>query len=164
MANPNVNRIDTTISAPDMTHITDGIAEANLGLEPYAKVLTEDEREDMFSLAVENEDFADAALEEGQLLNAELPPVVQTMVSRLGKDLGIFHQLDTVENTLMLPILLKVKDTKRLAAHEGYTGALAIYKMIEAGAAMGLPGFQAAYDRLKARFAGQGGRPAEPGV
>jgi len=54
--------------------------------------------------------------------------------------------------------------TKRLADHEAYTAALALYKIIEAMAELGIPGFQAAYDVLKVRFAAQGRRSVPPGA
>ena len=58
----------------------------------------------------------------------------------------------------------RVSDTKRLAAHEAYVEALAIYKIIQAFHEMGIEGFTAAYEELKERFEGQGGRPADEGA
>jgi len=77
-------------------------------------------------------------------------------------DTTLHGQLDVIEDTQIAPLVQRVKDTKRLVAHERYTAAVAIYKMIETGAAIGLPGFQAAYDILKVRFAGQGGAQPQP--
>jgi len=65
-----------------------------------------------------------------------------------------------VSSVPVKPLQMKIKDTKRLADHERYAAALAIYKMINMGAALGLPGFQAALDILKVRFSGQRGREA----
>ena len=160
MANPNSNRIDTVISPADLTTINTAGDTLRLTFDPYMRDLTPQERESMFSLAEENEAFADAAVEQGQLLIAQMPLAMQGIISNTARDQQLFDQLDTLEDTLLAPIQQRVKDTKRLAAHEQYTGALAIYRFIEAGADLGLPGFQAAYDILKVRFAGQGGRPA----
>ena len=160
MANPNSNRIDAVISPADLTTINTAGDTLRLTFDPYMRDLTPQERESMFSLAEENEAFADAAVEQGQLLIAQMPLAMQGIISNTARDQQLIDQLDTLEDTLLAPIQQRVKDTKRLAAHEQYTGALAIYRFIEAGADLGLPGFQAAYDILKVRFAGQGGRPA----
>jgi len=58
---------------------------------------------------------------------------------------------------------VRVEHTRRLAGHEAYVGSLAVYKIIEALAAMGIPQAVAAYNLLKERFANQGGtKPADP--
>ena len=84
------------------------------------------------------------------------------MVSNLAVDLSLFGQLNETEIGALAQLVQRVKDTKRLCAHEAYVGALALYKVIEAMASLGVEGFQAAYDILKQRFAEQGGRPAQP--
>jgi len=163
MANPNENRINTTIAAADVTAIDNGFTSIGAALDAYTQALTEQERESLFSVAEENEVFSDDALQQGEVLSAQLPPMVQTIVNNLKRDTDLHVQLDKIMNTQLLPLLLRVKDTKRLVSHERYVQGLAVYSMIEAGAKMGLPGFQAAYDILKVRFAGQG-RPAAPGL
>lgn len=160
MANPNVNRINTTISPADVTTINTSMGTVNSTLDPYTQQLTEDERDSLFSLAEENEAFADDALAQGQLLMAQMPPAMQTIINNMDTDSKLYDQLDKIEDELVKPLAQRISDTRRLTAHEQYTGALAVYKYIEAGAQLGLPGFQAAYDILKVRFAGQGGRPA----
>ena len=159
MANPNENRINITITPVDVTAIDNGFTGINTALDAYTQALTEQERESLFSVAEENEVFSDDALQQGQVLSAQLPPLVQTIVNNLKRDSDLHVQLDKIMNTQLLPLLLRVKDTRRLVSHERYVQALAVYSMIEAGAKMGLPGFQAAYDILKVRFASQG-RPA----
>jgi len=160
MANPNENRINTVIAPADVTTIDTGFTGINTALDATAQTLTEDERNSLFSVAEENEVFADDALQQGQLLMPNLPNVVQTIVSNLKIDTDLHVQLEKIMNTQVLPLLLRVKDTKRLVSHERYVQALAIYGIIEAGAKIGLPGYQAAYDILKVRFASQGGRAA----
>lgn len=161
MPNATENRINTTIAAGDETAINAGFTGINTKLAPYTQALTEDERSSLFSVAEENKIFAKDALEQGELLFASLPPAIQTIVTNLAKDLQLFDQLEKIEDTQIKPLTLSVADTKRLTAHEGYVGALALYKIIEAFAQMGIPGFQAAYDVLKGRFAGQG-RQTDP--
>ena len=162
MANPNENRIDIVIAPLDLTNIGNGFTQISNGLDPYTQALTEGERDSLFSIAEENEVFSDDALEQGQLLIAQFPPALQTVVNNMVNDTTLHGQLDVIEDTQIAPLVQRVKDTKRLVAHERYTAAVAIYKMIETGAAIGLPGFQAAYDILKVRFAGQGGAQPQP--
>jgi hypothetical protein len=162
MANPNENRIDTVIAPLDLTNINNGFTQINTGLNPYAQQLTEEERTSLFSIAEENEVFADDALQQGQLLLAQFPPTLQAVVNNMVDDTTLHGQLTTIENTQLAPLAQRVSDTRRLAAHERYTAAIAIYKYIEAGAALALPGFQAAYDILKVRFARQGNPQPTP--
>ena len=77
------------------------------------------------------------------------------------QNLELRNQLDQVFIGALQQVVQPIEDTRRLAAHEAYSAALAIYKFIEAGSALGLNGYQAAYDVLKPRFAGQGGRPQD---
>lgn len=160
MANPNENRINTTITAGDLTSIDTGFTGINTSLDTYAQALTEEERAQLFSLAEENKVFASDALEQGLLLSPQFPPMLQAVVTNMQTDSTLHDQLEKIMETQVLPLMMKVKDTMRLAAHEKYVAALTVYKMIETGAGMGMPGFQAAFDILKGRFAGQGGRPA----
>jgi hypothetical protein len=157
MGNPTENRIDTVIATADVNSINTGITQINTAFDPYAVGLTEPERNNLFSLAEENEAFANDALAQGLLLSSQLPAAIQQMITNLQTDTILHGQLDVMENTQVLPLLKKVQDTKRLAAHERYLVSLAIYKIIEAFAKMGIPGFQASYDILKVRFENQGG-------
>lgn len=157
MSNPNENRINTTISAADLATINTAAASINTVLDGFAQNLTQDERDSMFGLGADNEEFADNALEQGQTLNAQMPPAMQLIITNMANDATLFDQLKKIEDTLINPLVQRIADTRRLASHEQYSAALAIYKFIEAGATLGLPGFQAAYDVLKVRFARQGG-------
>ena len=165
MANATVNRIDSTISAADQTTIDGGFAQVNTGLDPYAKTLTPDERDSLFSAAEENLVFINEAIVQGNILKTQFGAEMQLVLSRTDKDHTMGNQLNTIQIGALAQINQKVEDTRRLAYHEAYTGALALYKFIEAGAQIGLPGFQAAFDVLKVRFAAQGGggAPVNPG-
>jgi hypothetical protein len=163
MANATINRIDTTISAPDQVSIDAGFTQINTAVNNFAKSLTPQERDSLFSAAEENLVFITEANQQAQLLIAQFGPEVQLIATRLTKDLTLGNQVNAIQIGALAQLQLKITDTKRLAFHEAYVGALAIYKFIEAGAEIGLPGFQAAYDVLKVRFANQGGAPANPG-
>ncbi|MBK5284106.1 MAG: hypothetical protein JJE25_01775 [Bacteroidia bacterium] len=162
MSNPTINRIDTVIAAPDLLNITTGFSQVNTALDPYAETLTQTERDSLFSVKEENKVFADDALEQGQLLLAQFPPVMQTVVSNMKNDTTLNEQLETIENTQVNPLMQRISDTRRLASHERYSAAIAIYKFIEAGASLAMPGFEAAYDILKVRFARQGSQQPNP--
>ncbi|MFN0274265.1 MAG: hypothetical protein ACKVPJ_00845 [Chitinophagales bacterium] len=162
MANPNVNRINTTLSAGDIAAINSSLTDAQTKLQPHAQALTPEERESLFGLQEENLVFAKDALTQGQILNASLPPTMQLIVTNLTTDISLFEQMEGLYSGMLQQLTLMISDTKRLAAHESFAGALGLYKYIEAGAALGLAGYQAAYDVLKTRFAGQGGSTEQP--
>jgi len=163
MANPSVNRINTSITPADTTAINNALNTALTTLATYTQALTEDERTSLFSLSEENLVFAQEALAQGQLLNAGFPAPIQSIVTNMSTDLNLFGQLNGLDEGNIAQLALRVKDTKRLTAHEAYSGALAVYKFIEAGASLGMQGYQAAFDALKVRFANQGGSPPVPG-
>ena len=60
-------------------------------------------------------------------------------MTNLATDTTLHQQLDTMEDTQVKPLVLRISDTKRLVAHERYVQALAIYAFVEAGAKMALP-------------------------
>ena len=159
MANPNDNRTDAVISNADLVLIADGFTNVLKGLEPYTHTLVQEERDSLFSLAEENLVFAQDAQTQGLLLQSSFPAQMQKILTNMANDLSLRNQLDEVFTGVLGQVTLRIEDTRRLAAHEAYSAALAIYKCIEAGAALGLDGYQAAYQVLKARFSTQGGRP-----
>lgn len=158
MANPNVNRVSTTLSAAEVAAINNGFNSVGTALKSHVEALTGDERKDFLGAADKNQLFADDALKQAQVLAAQFPPTVQNIVNNLNTDTDFLEQLEKIINTQLLPLLQGTKDTKRLVMHERYVQALAIYKIIKLNAKLGLPGFQAAYDNLKVHFA-KGGRP-----
>jgi hypothetical protein len=74
----------------------------------------------------------------------------------IDNDLKLYEQLDQIEMQLQ-NALQRVSDLKRLAGDEVYGMSLAVYKILTAAAAAGIPGAQQAYDKLKVRFEAQGG-------
>jgi hypothetical protein len=161
MANPQSNRTDTTVTAPDMTTITTGFGSINAALANYMQALTEGERESLFGMKEENLVFAADAIEQGVILQPTFAAMIVDILTRTQTDYNFANQMDQLIKQYIQPLLKLCEDSRRLASHEAYVGSLALYKVIEAGASLGLPGYQAAYDILKVRFANQGGRPAE---
>jgi hypothetical protein len=159
MANITVNRLNTTISPADETTLLTGFTGINTVLGPYLATLTDDERKSLFSLKEENLVFAHEALLQAQNLGNLIPAAMGSLVTNLDNDLELNKQMGELEDAVISQLVQKISDTRRLAGHEGYVGALAVYKLIEALASVGVEGAQAAYDILKARFANQGGTP-----
>ncbi len=157
MANITTNIVNTTISPADETTLTTTQAALMALLQPYFVTLTTDERAALFSLKEENLVFSFHALEQAQALGNLIPPALATLVSNLDNDLGFYTQLNSLESVFIEQLAQKTADTKRRAAHEAFVGGLAVYKIIEALAAIGVDGAEAAYNNLKERFANQGG-------
>ena len=161
MANINENRVNTVISTADQTALDTATAGIKTLLDPYFYSLTDEERTSLFSLQQENLVFAHLALDQANLLGNLIPAALSSLVSNLNNDLKLYQQMDGFEKGVLAQINLGVADTKRTAAHESFVGGLAVYKIIEAMANMGVATAKPAYDILKERFANQGGRPID---
>ena len=152
MANITTNLVNTTLTAADAAAIQGGIAAVDTGLASVEQGVTPDERVSYFSLDESNKVFAEEALQEATVNGSMLPSAVN--VGFLGNDLTLFNQLDGIESQLE-GLLRKVRDSKRVAAHEAYAMALTIYTLYRSLAAVGVPGAQQSADRLGERFAQQ---------
>ena len=160
MSNININRTNVTISPADMATITAALKQVTGILAVYAQALVKEERKKMHKLGAKNGGFVRDAHAQGKLLNPQLPVKMQELVVNLGPDTEFHQQLGTIMNTLVTPLVYMIKDTQLLVGHECYAAALNLYRFIERGSKMGLPGFGASYQILKQRFAKQKGRPA----
>lgn len=169
MANITVNRINITISAADEGSLNMGFSQIKSVLDTYTKSLTPEERDALFGLDVENRGFAHDALGEAQANGGILPNYISA--GDMDNDLKLYEQLNGLE-TLVDHIAQRIKDTKRLAAHEAYAMALTIYKLYESAHLAGIEDATVSYLKLKQRFEQQGGgapkatnnppSPAEP--
>jgi len=159
MANLNVNRLNGTLPVPVETAVNTDLTNVLTAIDPYTTTLVEEERSTLLSLKEENFVFAYQALTQAQLLSNLIPPAMATLVTDLQNDLGLHAMLRDMEDGVLSQIKNRIADSRRLAGHEGYLGALAVYKLIGAMASMGVEGADPAYQLLKERFAEQGGRP-----
>ena len=153
MQNPNLNRLSITLSAQDVQDIQqhlDGIEQKM----PFLLELTGDEIKRMPKIDVSNHDFVRETL---NVLATEAIPLPNGVnASEIQKDYDLFDQLDQL--SLRIEQLYKmVQHTRTLAGSEAYQSSLFVYKLIQAYAGAGMPGFGALNDRLKSRFSGQGG-------
>ena len=159
MANLNINRLNATIPAAVKAAVDTDLNDVLTAIDPFTTTLIEEERVSQFSLKEENFVFAYEALMQVEGLLNLVPPAMATLVTDFKNDLDLYTQLREIENGKLRQITNRVADSRRLAGHEAYLGALAVYKLIGAMAGMGVEGADPAYQILKERFANQGGRP-----
>ncbi|AWA28602.1 hypothetical protein HYN48_00070 [Flavobacterium magnum] len=161
MSNITENRLNTTISAADLTAINTAIATIS-GKLPVAS-LDEGQRSDFNSIDVNNKVFIEDVITElGVSGTGIVPGFIST--TNLQNDLALYEQADAIEAALM-NLVQKVSDIKRICGHEGYGTALAVYRIYDAANQAGVPGAKQGYDKLKARFSNTGaGRQPDSGT
>jgi hypothetical protein len=157
MPNITENRISQTINAVDEAALNTGAAQVAGVVNTYTIALEPNERNSLFALNEANLVFAFETLQEAQGNLSLLPTALQNLVPEMEKDINLYNQLLQFESLHIAQWAIRIKDTKRLTGHEAYKVGLTIYTMFEALAKAGVPGAQAPYQRLKERFANQGG-------
>lgn len=153
MANITTNLIDTNISPADRTTIQTAVNTIKTTLDPYVRNLTEEERDRLLSLDVNNKVFVEEALDEITNNGTMLPAAISA--SQIENDLALFNQLDSLESVLQ-NMLDRVRDTKRLTGHEAYAMALAAYTIYKALANSGVEAARTSAERLGQRFVNNG--------
>jgi hypothetical protein len=163
MANLQNNRFSATFTQKETEQLVASRTAYLNDLRAKTVALTPDEREDLSSIAVDNFVFVqDAILCNDAEGVAMMPPAYAAMAPELVLDDTVFKQFDA-EELLLLDLVQRIRDTKRLVAHEGYSVATKMYKLYKQMAEDGVPGAAARYDLLKQRFKDNGaGRPSEP--
>lgn len=154
MANITTNLIDTNISVADRTTIQTSVSTILTTLNPYVRNLTDEERDRLLSLDVNNKVFVEEAIDEITNNGSILPTAIS--LGQLENDLELFNQLDSLESILQ-NMLDRVRDTKRLAGHEAYAMALTAYTIYKALANSGVEQAHTSAERLGQRFSGNGG-------
>lgn len=159
MGNITENRLNSIISAADLTTITTAISSIDSQL-PVGS-LTDDQRGTKKAINVNNKIFVEDVITEANV-NGEgiIPSYVIT--EDIQTDITLFDQLDTIESGLA-KLQQRVSDLKRICGDKAYTGALVIYKLFESANLAGINSAKQSYDKLKDRFVNQGGasRPAD---
>ncbi len=156
MSNVNQNLVNETLPPLAMTAITEALATVESSL-PDA-TLTDEQRQSYNAISVDNKIFAEEVLDEMTTNTTVSIPAFYNK-DFLATDLELFEQVESIKSR-MLNIVQRLEDLQRVAGHESYGMGTAVYGMFEMMARSGVPGAQTSYDRLKARFAGQGGRPS----
>ncbi len=157
MSNTSQNLLNQVLDGAVITQIMDSLAVIEAALPD--STLTPEERSSLNAISVNNKVFAEEVLDE---MNTNPLPGITATYSKdsLANDLQLFEQVETITSRTA-NIVQKLDDLKRVAGHEAYGMATGAYNMYESMARTGIPGAQNSYDRLKPRFAGQGGRPED---
>ena len=146
MSNITNNRVSVTLSA-DLRDEAYAHINSLEAIFPLLLSATVDEWTSLPKIDVDNKQFVEDAIAVLRNRANELPPQMQPMVKEMEKDLAYFKLLDEVE-IVFTQFLEKIRDTRMLAGSEAFQAALAMKKIVSAYAAMGLPGWDDANDRL----------------
>lgn len=159
MSNTNQNLLNQTLAALTLTEISEALTVVESALPNGT--LNDEQRRALNSINIANKVFAEEVLDE---MNTNPIPAVNTTYSKeyLANDINLFEQMESIISRIK-NITQKLEDIRRIAGHEAYGIATAAYYMLEGMARSGVPGAQASYDRLKVRYASNGGNQnAEP--
>lgn len=156
MSNLTDNNLNEVLDGATFANIVESINTLESALPEGS--LDDNQREVYRAINVQNKVFAEDVLAEMKANGATiLPPYLSA--TALENDILLFEQLDTIESRLV-NATRKVSDLKRIAGHEGFIMALSVFKNYDAANQAGIPGAKESYEKLKERFEGQGGRPA----
>ncbi len=162
MSNVTNNRINVAVTAADLDKLAQALQAIREILDNYTVALTAEERIHLLGMEEENLVFAQDTVKLANQLLDTLSPETQVIVANLAADLMLWNIFDGLLRVQLEGIIQRVEDTRRLTAHESYGGALALYKIFQAMASIGIEGFQAPLNVLEPRFASQGGgKPAD---
>lgn len=155
------NRVNTVMSFDAVTKVNKMLQGVIQLLPEKGNITLEDQdRYKLASLNVDNKAFVEDAIDEVRARGAGIIPVFITADMMLN-DMALFSQLDRIHGTLM-DVVQRVEDMRRIAASEAYGVASVSYGIFDTAAQAGLPGAQAAYDKLKLRYKDNGaGAPAK---
>lgn len=149
MANLSADLVNIKLTASELITLQTGIANVKVGITHVERSLNKEERTSLSSLGGKRKVMAQEALQEANLKGAILPPAIST--TRLENDLDLYVQLDQLESELK-DLLIRVQDSKRVAGHEAFTMATAIYNFFRSLAEVGVSGAQQSADRLGRHF------------
>jgi hypothetical protein len=161
MANLLNSRLDTPLSDADLAQALDLLAQLQTLLPAVG--LTETERKRLLAMNVTNREATRQTLIHASGPGADILPAYIS-VDGLRADFALFEQADRILQNLEI-VTAMVRDLRRLAAHEAYGGALAIYNHFGIAAKAGVPGADSAAESLEPYFKREGGgRKPKPGV
>jgi hypothetical protein len=156
MANIMKNRVNTVLSQNTITQITDCLKTIiELLPEKGAITLEDEDRYRLQSLDVDNKAFVEDAIAELTSRGKDIIPAFITPQMMM-VDLALHSQLDRIHGDVM-DVLQRVEDMRRIAASEAKGVADVVYGVFGTAADAGLPGAQAAYDKMKPRYKNTGG-------
>lgn len=148
MSNITNNRINTTLSTQQISDVKAAVQSIYANM-PFLLGLTTEERIALPKINVANKAFTEDAINAINNNTQMLPAYLN--IEAIQTDLQLFTQLDELAG-LVRQLLEKIEDTQILTGSEAYVSALTGYKLFGAAASAGIPGSDAIYDGLKARF------------
>ncbi|MFA6059785.1 MAG: hypothetical protein WC756_16390 [Taibaiella sp.] len=155
MANIMKNRINTVLSQNAVTLINDSLKAIMDQLPEKGTITLEDgDRHSLASLDVDNKAFVEDAIAELTSRGKDIIPAFITP-QMMQVDLAMYSQLDRIHGDVM-DLLQRIEDMRRIVASEAYGVANVVYGVFDTAAQAGLPGAQAAYDKMKPRYKNNG--------
>lgn len=148
MSNLTNNRIDTVMTAAQITDVKNAITAINTAIG-FSVSLTPEERASLPKISVVNKSFTEDAIN-AIANNASLFPAYLD-VKLMQNDLKLYQQLDELA-TMLRQTLERIEDTRILAGSEAYVAALAVYKLVGAASSAGVEGTDTIYEQLRERF------------
>lgn len=148
MSNITNNRLNITLTEAQVIAVKAAIQTIYTEV-PFLLGLTVEERISLPKINVANKAFTEDAINAITNNGDMLPGYLN--VATMQTDLQLFSQLDEL-TPLVRQLLEKLEDTQILAGSEAYVSALAGYRLFGAASEAGIPGADAVYDGLKARF------------
>jgi hypothetical protein len=156
MANVTQNRISNTFTSAEKAALATQHSAYAAIVHPKMATLTEKELGELPGIDEENYVFVGDTI---TITDADgmamLPPSIGTLVPEMEKDYTFFDEIEA-EIAWLDEQKAQLLQTQRLVAAECYKVANKIYEMYGSLADAGVPGAQAKYDYLKARYKGNG--------
>lgn len=157
MANLLNSRLDTPLSTADLAQALGLLAQLQALLPAVG--LTEAERKTMLAMNVANREATRQTLMHAEGSGADMLPAYIS-VDGLRADFELFEQADRILQQVDV-VTSRVRNLRRLAAHEAFGAALAIYGYFGLAAKAGVPGTGAISESLEPYFK-RGGVRREP--
>jgi hypothetical protein len=148
------NRIDVTVDPIVIKEIMASIKQISAKL-PFLLSLSDTEKTGMLGINVSNKQWTEDAINEMKDDPSILPAYMHNAIGYTEHDLQLYSDLDKIIIPL-LDLVGKLSSTQFLAGAEAYNVALIYYNLLPVAIKVGVPGAQDKYNRLKARFMGQG--------
>jgi hypothetical protein len=148
MSNVNNNRLDQIMDQAALDKI-DQAVDLLLSALPKAS-LTDEERNSMVSMDVDNKVFADNVLIEAQgSARTILPAFID--ITTFKNDLVLAEQADAIASKIA-EITRRTSDIHRIASSETMATASLIYNLIKAANKAGVSGAKEPFEKLKKRY------------
>ena len=145
--------ISVKIPEADLAEVKAAIAVLKAKLLPHLKVLTVQERSDIPKMGDKTVAFVRKALDYAQLYQNLVPTFLD--LEAMETDVAAVGSLWLLSRDF-ISVSQAVEDSIMLSGSEAYQAALVFYASVKSAAKLGVPGAQAVYDDLSARFPGRG--------